>query len=613
MIHIKKIINLSDYKSLIPSVVNCYLSNGKTVNGSDFVEIKYNDKNSDIQNNYAQFPSHSTLNDDNVYCWKSLMKIYHFYKEYYKILNFAEDCLCKDEYESFNPCNFGSGNTTYSSATEYSIHKLGYESEEYVNLDNQFAEYLKIISPSDLFTYLFCDKDNVRKVITESDKLSDLDKYAYERLSGKTSNDEKYFTCISFPLQLTNSVENLGMETVYDDPWDYTINYPQSPSGTVITYDFNTYHRTTSRSSTTYTPEFNEYTFGNLEWDNNAKEYVEKDKDKPWEKRIEDRTLTSEFTALTRPISGYTDSKLSCFSKNRILVDNLGFILKGYLQQASDEENNQESNQGIIQPNENDILNPLYSVGDVCDLELIDESKNLYKGSIITEIKYSVPNYKGYNGKGDIERNLYTSSIDDNVVEEIGNLVSGQTEVSYPQCLYNLDFDLQCAIIYHMGCDIIKNDSGYTLAPSTTSYTSYQGVKYEETYRLTTKENTYIKGIGNEYSVYTFEYEPISQTMFTLVKPFVFTNINNNISTSFNDFPTMDKYNDFNLAPTLRQSYHLGTASHENIVGSIYVDRGISSMYEKWLKIQETDTLEDLEFYGNGFFTIRNDKEMSSI
>ena len=48
----------------------------------------------------------------------------------------------------------------------------------------------------------------------------------------------------------------------------------------------------------------------------------------------------------------------------------------------------------------------------------------------------------------------------------------------------------------------------------------------------------------------------------------------------------------------------LGISSLENIDSDIYIERGINAAFERHLKLGEVTSLEALEQYSNGYFTI---------
>ena len=55
-----------------------------------------------------------------------------------------------------------------------------------------------------------------------------------------------------------------------------------------------------------------------------------------------------------------------------------------------------------------------------------------------------------------------------------------------------------------------------------------------------------------------------------------------------------------------RQEYKLGSSSKENIERNVYIERGLSSAFEKHLNLLNVNSLESLEQFGNGSFNIIN-------
>jgi hypothetical protein len=61
---------------------------------------------------------------------------------------------------------------------------------------------------------------------------------------------------------------------------------------------------------------------------------------------------------------------------------------------------------------------------------------------------------------------------------------------------------------------------------------------------------------------------------------------------------------DYSVFPLIREDYKLGLASHEKVDSDIYINRGTVHSLDRHLKLLEVKSLESLQQYGNGYFTI---------
>ena len=53
------------------------------------------------------------------------------------------------------------------------------------------------------------------------------------------------------------------------------------------------------------------------------------------------------------------------------------------------------------------------------------------------------------------------------------------------------------------------------------------------------------------------------------------------------------------------EDYKLGITFIDNNAGSVAIDRGNAAAFERHLRLSENKTMQDLEQYGNGFFSLK--------
>ena len=321
-----------------------------------------------------------------------------------------------------------------------------------------------------------------------------------------------------------------------------------------------------------------------------------------------------------KTISGTTASRLSMFRKSNI-IDNLGYEFE-----ASFDVSDDENYQGIVRPNKGDYLSLPYAVGTAINLTELGE--NVYLGNIISCIKF-------YVGNGELEeldesknnitptnerlKNIYklkyTYDFNEKAYDKDEN---GDGDITFEEYLSATNQKLKCEIIYNLGAVITATTNSYdeNAVQFELCDDTHKGVEYHDVYELNKLSAIYGRGVSNKYIVYMFSMvgEPLDE-------PFS-RGLNEVKSTFFVEIPIFensgctqpeftggtcpfDKYHGFMYAPTFMEEYNIGTAYQEKVFEDIYINRGISSAFEKHLKLQEIETFNDLENYSNGgFFSI---------
>jgi hypothetical protein len=142
---------------------------------------------------------------------------------------------------------------------------------------------------------------------------------------------------------------------------------------------------------------------------------------------------------------------------------------------------------------------------------------------------------------------------------------------------------------YHPG---ITYTDVYTLTDDVCLYEMYNGEKYSlKYYKLTPTTRNVILDNGDN--------ETVTDTVFSMPvllydKDMIPTN---NVFLGDRCF---DEDNGTYVAPVFRQEYNIGVATPQNVSGDIYIDRGIQKALDKHIRLQEINTMESLENYGNG-------------
>ena len=180
--------------------------------------------------------------------------------------------------------------------------------------------------------------------------------------------------------------------------------------------------------------------------------------------------------------------------------------------------------------------------------------------------------------------------------------------------------DIYCDVVYYIGATLLRTKAGFSLAPGLN-----HGVMYKETVRFVREqvgyytkradENVGLKAFTEPYNhaisypVYIYNMEQEQHMVETNYDSFYYTALAefsmdiwvNNEGKWPED---MEKRNFMDVAPTIMEEVNIGFSAPQNITNDIYIDRGISALFEKQLKLGEVSTLEALESYGQGFFKI---------
>ena len=345
-----------------------------------------------------------------------------------------------------------------------------------------------------------------------------------------------------------------------------------------------------------------------------------------------------------KELSGQTISKLTDIEDANVLIDDVGNKIDGkYNPNDKDTYNHQ--------PPEGTELDLLYEVGNTSNIKRIngltiededefesEDTPNYFIGNIITDMVFY---YKDVNGvvveetivpwSGSSLDAIHQAQSTRTMLEEDGN-ESGDT------IIFDGD-DIYCNITYYIGATLgRKKGEPFFLAydENSTGDTNYNyGVQYNETVKFVKENREYY--LGKElkkqipmtmnavsahslsYPVYVYkltqelvdvesdDYDTFIHVPIARFKTEI-NLINDDLSSNYETYTDMSKYNGIQVAPTFKREYMLGISSLENVDSNIYIKRGINAAFEQHLKLGEVTSMEALEQYSNGYFKIMNNE-----
>ena len=321
---------------------------------------------------------------------------------------------------------------------------------------------------------------------------------------------------------------------------------------------------------------------------------------------------------------------------------------------------NDRKNSRNISPYDGMFLDIYYKVGNVSNLSANENLTNptnpfkeYYNGNIINSIKFYYKNVKD----GTIDSNtlvelsiakdvlVYNPSYDEEIdfgkednlkaIELCKKLKNEYIDDEEEK--NNLSDNVFCQIEYYIDSIIHKKIhtatseydesvlyvfDGYELELNETksAIKYHYGIKYIDTVELVESICSYMLFNGKSYSLRYYD----------MVYPLMSVNVNGNTTISVNEgkffmpillylygnetiekvHPYYDKgngfnyRNDLNVFPMFRHDYQVGISTPQNVNSDIYIDRGIHKAFDKHIRLQEINTMEALENYGNDIFKI---------
>ena len=172
--------------------------------------------------------------------------------------------------------------------------------------------------------------------------------------------------------------------------------------------------------------------------------------------------------------------------------------------------------------------------------------------------------------------------------------------------------NIHCDVTYHIGATLNRIGNDYFLADEYNS-----GVTYTESVEFVkNKEEYYLGSDKVSYPVYVYEmlqndsYIATFKAQINTYKNSGTTEENSGttkeskIESSYSKKDDMDSHNGLDAYPTYQEAYNIGVVSSPIIDSNVNIYRGNNAAFEKHLKLGEVTSLEALENYTNGYFTM---------
>ena len=323
-------------------------------------------------------------------------------------------------------------------------------------------------------------------------------------------------------------------------------------------------------------------------------------------------------------------------------------------------DENSRKNSKNISPYDGMLLDLYYKVGNVSNLSLNENLTNsgnpfkeYYDGNIIDTIKffYMNTNDDTINKNTLVELSIskdvmvYNPSYDREIDFDKENNLKAielcktlrEEYIEDEDERNNLSENIYCQIEYYMDSIIHKKVhtarseydesilyifDGYELELNDTksAIKYHYGIKYVDTVELVENVCTYTLFNGKSYSLRYYD----------MIYPLSSVNVNEEATEQIKEgkfympillylygeekiekvHPYYDKGNGFNyrndleVFPTFRRDYQVGISVPQNVNSDIYIDRGIHKAFDRHIRLQEINTMEALENYGNDIFKL---------
>ena len=376
-----------------------------------------------------------------------------------------------------------------------------------------------------------------------------------------------YTPHIISPIELQNSIEDLGEFSIFCERYEIGTDYRTIPTESAETKTIIHFESGNIHSGATVIKDDKVQRLVSGSGHVFDEVFMEKiDDEDGW---IE-VNLPSETDGV---VSGYTTSKFNTIHLDNYLTDDIGNMIYG-LYDISGKTNHQ--------PNEGELLEPLYQVSAITNVMSIDGHDDMFKGDVIDTMDFYYKLTDSDSGTSKHRASAYTVV---SAITDIGNIyqLSGNTPILSSE-----------GIEYSETVQFVKTRVEYYLkqldknaVPTDKSIPSAHSVSYPiYVYRLKQNEET-IR--DNTYNT------PYTDSLSYFEIP---------ISTMNRVYDSEYTISGDTKVPLMREEYRLGIAAQESVKGDIYIDRGINSAFEKHLKLGEVTSLEALENYGNGYFKI---------
>lgn len=316
-------------------------------------------------------------------------------------------------------------------------------------------------------------------------------------------------------------------------------------------------------------------------------------------------------------LSGYTESYLSSVRIPSVYTDDMGNPMPGRYSAPEYLDGNEVRGVSYAQPAEGETLDLYYQVGSALNITPFDipEEKTgntkYFTADIIEEMSFF---YKSKDTNEPITETRVIINLNNTSVSERSNLdaiarckekareyFSGDSFSGIP------DSEITCEFVYHLGATVCY-DSGKT------TYKLYENgtsVKYVERVHLVPKTCMYYLHELEYYPVRYYEVVPetenvvfddFGQKIATVARSTFFKKVNLWSGGTSASTIASEVGKQYTALPLMRTEGNLGMAIQQNIDEDIYINRGLSAAFERYVKLGEVSTMEALANYGNGWF-----------
>lgn len=410
---------------------------------------------------------------------------------------------------------------------------------------------------------------------------------------------------INLNICITNSIDDLGEESLAVEQWEAGEDYKLCD---YVLYGEDAYCKVNEEKGYEYDNCQKYMTFNHNAWENTYSDYIRSNK-KIYSREtpkhigyIEGIDDENEYEK-TRI---QTESKLKNFLDRKRTYDVLGNDMNGVYIETDNK----------AQPNEDgEYLDLPYHIYNISDVEQTDEiymfdNEKKYKlfGNILTSIK------------------IYLKSSTNKIIEEYeineNNWSDNQTHIDKIKELYNIanelpsyssttlcDGNVYAEFKYIMGTTIMLSgttDECHYIWDETNH--PYEGVFYTDIKIINRESIIFNTSKSSSYVVYYWKLEPY--TTKTVLNTTLNTAIEYDIAECYYYLYNQENESSDNLpmmqVPTTRLEYKLGTSSRQRVESDVFVTRGVSSAFEKYLALGTIQTFEALENYQNSSFNIIN-------
>ena len=170
---------------------------------------------------------------------------------------------------------------------------------------------------------------------------------------------------------------------------------------------------------------------------------------------------------------------------------------------------------------------------------------------------------------------------------------------------------MTCEFVYHLGATVYyySGNTTYRLYDKGTS------VKYIERVHLTLQPCLYYLDEMEYYPVKYYDLpitenvtlNDFSNKIVTVTRSTFFKTVNLWGKDTEVDDIVDEVGKQYTALPLMRTESNLGMAIQQNIDEDIYINRGLSAAFERYVKLGEVSTMEALSNYGNGWFKMLSD------